>query len=367
MTPREREILEIIKGNPTIEQSEIAQMLGITRSSVAVHIANLQRKGHLLGRGYVLNTESYIVGIGAANVDVHGRSRKEIKLYDSNPGTMNTSTGGVTRNVCVNFARLGGSVKLITAVGNDVYADKIISESVAAGIDMSHILKVENHASSTYISVLDEGGDMFVALSDMSVLGELSVDYLRSKTSILKGARLITCDPALPEDVLDEVLRHYGDQTPIFVDPVSQAYASKIVDFIGRFHTAKPNLMETEILSGMKITNLKDLYKAAEKVLDKGLKRIIISMGADGLLYMDRKGNVLERKLKPVSKMANATGAGDAFMAATIYSFVNDFSIEKTLDYALAAGIGAIKHKSTINPNMSISLVEKIIKERKNK
>lgn len=44
MTRREQEILEIIKEKPTIEQSELAAMLGITRSSVAVHIANLQKK-----------------------------------------------------------------------------------------------------------------------------------------------------------------------------------------------------------------------------------------------------------------------------------------------------------------------------------
>ena len=69
MTPREREILEIIRKKPTIEQSELAEMLGITRSSVAVHIANLQKKGCLLGRGYIVNEGNYVVGIGAANVD----------------------------------------------------------------------------------------------------------------------------------------------------------------------------------------------------------------------------------------------------------------------------------------------------------
>ena len=365
MTPREHEILEIIKSKPIIEQNEIAAILGITRSSVAVHIANLQKKGYLLGRGYIVNNGNYIVGIGAANVDVHGKTKKAIHLHDSNPGHMSTSAGGVTRNVSENFARLGGNVKLITAVGNDVYADKICSECILAGIDISHILKVENHASSTYISVLDENGDMFVALSDMSVLQEMSVEFIHSKASIIKGSRLITCDPALAPDVMQEILSMYSDTIPVFVDPVSQAYAETIVDFIGKFHTAKPNILETEILSGMKINNKKDLYKAAEKILDKGLKRIFISLGSDGCLYMDREGMHVEKKLKPIDKMINATGAGDAFMAAVIYSYINDFLFDDTLDYALAAGIAAISHENTINPNMSVSLIENILKERK--
>ena len=365
MTPREHEILEIIKTKPTIEQNELASMLGITRSSVAVHIANLQKKGYLIGRGYIINNGNYIVGIGAANVDVHGKSKKAINLHDSNPGHMNTSAGGVTRNVSENFARLGGNVKLITAVGNDVYADKIKNECISAGIDISHILKVEDHASSTYISVLDENGDMFVALSDMSVLQEMTVDFIHSKSSIIKGSRLITCDPALHPDVMEEILNLYSDTIPVFVDPVSCACAETIVDFIGKFHTAKPNILEAEILSGMKIKSKKDLYKAAEKILDKGLKRIFISLGADGCLYMDREGKHIERKLAPVEHMVNASGAGDAFMAAVIYSYINAFTLDKTIDYGLAAGIVAISHEKTINPNMSVSLIENILKERK--
>ena len=193
----------------------------------------------------------------------------------------------------------------------------------------------------------------------------MTVDFLHSKSSIIKGSRLITCDPGLPPSVMEEILNLYSDTIPIFVDTVSQAYAHTIVDLIGKFHTAKPNLMETEILSGMKIHSKKDLYKAAEKIIDKGLNRIFVSLGADGCFYMDRDGRHVERKLKPVENMVNATGAGDAFMAAVIYSFVNDFSLEKTLDYGLAAGIAAISHERTINPNMSVSLIENILKERK--
>lgn len=365
MTPREKEILEIIKDIPTIEQNELARMLGIARSSVAVHIANLQKKGYLLGRGYIVNEGDYVVGIGAANVDIHGRSKNAINLHDSNPGHMSTSAGGVTRNVSENFAKLGGKIKLITAVGDDVYADKICSECMSAGVDISHILKVDNHASSTYMSILDENGDMFVALSDMSVLHTMTVDFLHTKSNIIKGSRLITCDPGLPPDVMEEILNLYADTHPIFVDPVSQAYAHTIVEHIGKFHTAKPNLMETEILSGMKINNKNDLYKACDKILDKGLKRIFVSLGANGCLYMDRDGNKIERKLKPVENMVNATGAGDAFTAAVIYSYINDFSIDQTLDYALAAGVAALSHEKTINPNMSITLLENILKERK--
>lgn len=75
MTNREREILEIIKKQPDIEQSEIASRLNIARASVAVHISDLQKKGYISGRIYLVNDFDYAVGIGAANVDICGRSK----------------------------------------------------------------------------------------------------------------------------------------------------------------------------------------------------------------------------------------------------------------------------------------------------
>ena len=54
MTERERQIIALLRKNPMLPQAEIARRLGITRSSVGVHLANLSKKGHILGKGYVL-------------------------------------------------------------------------------------------------------------------------------------------------------------------------------------------------------------------------------------------------------------------------------------------------------------------------
>ena len=54
MTQRERQILQWIEENPMISQEELAQKAGISRSSIAVHISNLMKKGYIAGKGYVL-------------------------------------------------------------------------------------------------------------------------------------------------------------------------------------------------------------------------------------------------------------------------------------------------------------------------
>ena len=179
------------------------------------------------------------------------------------------------------------------------------------------------------------------------------------------GKQIITCDSGLPAETLLGILNLFGDQQPVFVDPVSCAYAAKIKPFVGKFHTIKPNRMEAEILSGVEIRNDDDLKRACSVILEKGVQRIFVSLGGDGCFYMDQQGRMLHRKLKPLDQMVNATGGGDAFMAAVIYSYLHDFDIDQTLDYALAAGLAAISHERTINPYISVDMLEKILKERK--
>ena len=117
MTQRERQILQLIEANPMISQQELADKLGITRSSVAVHISNLTKKGCIAGKGYVLRSGSYAVIVGGVNVDIGGHSFAPLVDSDSNPGRVSMSLGGVGRNIAHNASLLGVDVRLLTAYG----------------------------------------------------------------------------------------------------------------------------------------------------------------------------------------------------------------------------------------------------------
>ena len=149
MTQRERQILQLIEDNPMIQQTEIAEKLGITRSSVAVHISNLIKKGYIAGKGYVLRSGSYAVVVGGVNVDIGGRSFAPLVASDSNPGTVSVSLGGVGRNIAHNLALLGVDVRMLTAYGDDNHGHQVASSCSALGIDLTHALKVPGGTTST--------------------------------------------------------------------------------------------------------------------------------------------------------------------------------------------------------------------------
>ena len=121
ITERERQLLGWIAENPLISQQELANKAGITRSSVAVHISNLMKKGIIQGKGYILQMNPYVVVVGGVNIDIAGIPSQPLVPRDSNPGLVRMSLGGVGRNIAHNLSLLGVEVKFITAFGEDLH------------------------------------------------------------------------------------------------------------------------------------------------------------------------------------------------------------------------------------------------------
>ncbi|WXR62393.1 PfkB family carbohydrate kinase [Peptostreptococcaceae bacterium AGR-M142] len=362
MTKREKQLLDLIKQNPLISQKELAEELNITRSSVAVHITNLLKKGYIVGKGYILREQGYVCVIGGSNIDIQGFPNFVLKEHDSNPGRVKISLGGVGRNIAENISKLQIPVKLISALGNDVYGNKILEEARISGINMEDSLIFQDESTSTYLSILDEQGDMKVAIAHMDVIDKMTIEFIRDKSHVIKNSKVCVLDTNLPEHILDYIVNNYSE-TKFFLDTVSSKKAEKVKRLIGKFHTIKPNKIEAEILSGMKINTKEDVKKAGKYFLAQGVKRVFISLSGDGLYYLDENNEgFMENKDVEV---VNATGAGDAFSAGLVYTFLQNYNIEESAKFCMGAAIMAISHEDTINPNLSYENILKIMKELK--
>jgi len=300
-----------------------------------------------------MEKKKYIVGVGSTNLDVMGRSKRNLIQEDSNPGRIQVSVGGATHNACENAARLGAPVTLVTPTGDDHFGKTIKNACDEAGLDTSHFIIVPGHASSTYMSVHNPNGEMDIAISDMTIMEQFTIEKLKEKDQLLREASAITFDTGLPQEIINYLLSTYGDVTPIFADAVSTTYAEKLVDNLQGVYTLKPNLLEAEILSDMKIKNFDDLEQAAKIIVGKGAKRVFISLGRHGVYYADAEGATRWRRCKPMEQIANATGAGDSFLGAMLYAHIHDFDLEQTLEAAMTVSMLTIQSDSTINPQMS--------------
>ena len=353
MTQRERQILQMIENDPMIQQQQIADKLGITRSSVAVHISNLTKKGYIAGKGYVLRSGSYAVVVGGVNVDIGGRSHKPLVAADSNPGTVSFSLGGVGRNIAHNLCLLGTEVRLLSAYGDDINGQRVAASCSELGIDASHALVVPGGTTSTYLYLTDPEGEMALAVSDMSICDLITPAYLEANLGILRNAQVVVADANIPAETLAYLAENC--QVPLFVDPVSTVKAEKIRPILSAIHTLKPNRMEAELLSGVPIRCLEDVPKAAGVLLDQGVHRLFISLGSDGVYAATEDEGIWLPTLP--GNMVNTTGCGDAYMAALVWAYLEGMDLRQTALAGLAAGAIAMESSKTINPYMSADAV----------
>ena len=354
MTQRERQILQLIEADPMISQQAIADTLGITRSSVAVHISNLTKKGCIAGKGYVLRTGSYAVVVGGVNVDICGRSFHPLVEADSNPGRVSTSLGGVGRNIAHNMSLMGVDVRLLTAFGDDPNGQRVAASCSELGIDASHALRLAGETTSTYLYLTGPDGEMALAVSDMEVCRRITPAYLAGNLPLLQSAQVVVADTNIPEESLRYLAQN--SSAPLFVDPVSTAKAEKLRPILSRIHTLKPNALEASILSGVEIHTDADVELAADRLLQMGVHRLFLSLGSRGV-YAAMGSERLWLQNLP-GTMVNTTGCGDAFMAALVWAYLEGMDLKDTALSGLAAASIAMESPETINPNMSAETIK---------
>ena len=361
MTQRERQLLEWIRENPMISQQELADKAGITRSSVAVHISNLIKKGCITGKGYIVRTDPYVAVVGGVNMDIGAVSAGALVARDSNPGHVTTSLGGVGRNIAHNLCLLGQRTAMVTVMGDDDFGRRVQENAKDIGLDLSAGAVLPDCRTGTYLYIAGPDGDMALAVNDMAIYDRMTPDFLRQRLDFINGADLVVLETNLPE----ESIRWLCDncKAPILADPVSTIKAEKLRPVLGKLAALKPNRLEAELLSSMSIRTREDAAQAARKLLDTGLGTVFISLGAEGIYAADRSGDTAWVFCARCT-VANATGGGDAVAAALAARMVRGDSLAETARWAVGAGALACEAETTINPAMSWDNIETILNRR---
>ena len=356
MTPREREVLALVTADPLISQADIAAKLGITRSAVAGHIMNLTAKGVIRGRGYVIAHQPFVVAVGGANIDICGAPQARLRRRDSNPGAVRTSPGGVARNVAENLARLGVDARLVSAVGRDSHGDLLLDQGRAAGIDMSHVQKLDGERTSTYVSILDEEGDMLMAINDMSIVDRIDVARLQEVSDLLKQASIVVCDTNLGEDALKWLVAT-SEPGSLVADTVSVAKAKRLRDCLHGIDLLKAGAEEASAICGSRCRTRRELDRAARWFHGEGVREVVITLGARGAYFSDGFSAGIEPAVAGQGDIANATGAGDALLAGLVWGRLQGLPFADAVRAAQLAAGSTAAHPDTINPSIAEAML----------
>jgi pseudouridine kinase len=293
-----------------------------------------------------------IVVIGGANLDLVGRSRVAYRSADSNPGSVKMSPGGVGRNIAENLSRLGAEVVFLSAIGQDPQGQLVARATEAVGVNLQHVLRTDC-GTSTYLCILDEKGEMVGAINEMEPIEAVTAEVTRGWEAVIASADLCVIDANLSEAAIEAFFSIKGE-VPVFVDPVSCAKAEKIKPYLAQVAGIKPNRLEAGVLTGL---SSEDPIVLGQALLDMGVGEVVLSDGANGV-YCFGDSQQLHCPVKPV-KVVNVTGAGDAFMAAWVWSLFSWEDWMMRCRFAMAASALTIESEETIYPALSFEAVAK--------
>lgn len=305
-----------------------------------------------------------IVVIGASNIDITARPYGKYIPKDSNPSRVTVTYGGVGRNIAHNLCLMGENVVFLTCFGGDEYASLLMKDCKRIGMDISRAAVYPEEKSSYYICITDESGDLASGASDMELARHTDVPFLAKNTDALDSADAVVFDTNPEPDVLLWLCENC--RTPLFADAVSCGKAGKLKYVLERarshgIHTLKMNRLEAEVLLGSSIRDENDMADAATSMLQKGVERVFITLGAGGVFCSDRDNKLLLPCMK--ASIESATGAGDAFLSAVIYAYGKGYDLYKSAICGLAAAKITLESKSAVSDGMSEKNIEKTIEK----
>ena len=251
--------------------------------------------------------------------------------------------GGKGSNQAIATARLGGDVKFITKLGKDNHADMALSLYKDSGMDTNAIMQDPNLTTGVAgIMIDDKTGDNIINVVPGAAahLGKEDIDkYLE----IIKNSSIFLTQLETPSKVTSYAIKkakELGNLTILNPAPAADIKDDdfKLIDFF------TPNEKEAGFYLNKKIETSNDIEEAANDLLKKGIKNIVITLGSKGVYFANEKENYYVDSFKLKTKVIDTTGAGDAFNGAFAFALANEFKNKDALIFAnKVAGISTTK------------------------
>lgn len=280
--------------------------------------------------------------VGSANIDLTFRTSRFPKPGETLTGhALHQGMGGKGANQAVAAARLGADVTFIACIGNDAFGNAAINAYQAEGIQASFIRQAEDQPTGTAAILVDDDAENCIIVVAGANAG-LSVEDVKAASSMIEQSHVVLCQLETPADAAVEAFRLARAANVLTV--LTPAPAEHITDeLLALCDVCVPNKTEISAMTGQTIETEADALRAAEQLRDRGVKRVALTMGGDGVLILDESGHTHIPAIKV--NAVDTTGAGDAFTAALAVSLAHGMTLTESARRAsTAAAISVTRH-----------------------
>lgn len=244
--------------------------------------------------------------------------------------------GGKGANQAVAAARMGGEVDLIAKVGQDVFGQQAIEGFAHEGINVAYVLSDSKLASGVALITVDASGEneIVVAPGANAALRPIDLDELA-----FANADLVLTQLETPLDTVLQAAKKAQALHKKFV--LNPAPAQNLpAELYPLLHLITPNETEASLLTGIPLEDDDALPMVAEVLLQKGVKNVIITLGAKGAYFQ----NTHQKFLIPAPKVQaiDTTAAGDVFNGALAVALAEGLDWREAIELACRAGSIAV-------------------------
>ena len=254
-----------------------------------------------------------IAVIGSANIDLTTFSDRFPKAGETIFGQkFDLGFGGKGANQAVAARLCGAEVFIVARVGSDLFGPATIENFKKLGIDTTHVKQIEGTSSGVAPIFVEPNGQnrILVVKGANDLLKPADVD---AASDLLKTVDCIVLQFEIPLETIYYSVAFARENrircivNPAPAQPVDLGALAGLDYFV-------PNESEAETITGMPVRSVDDAKKCAEKLLAGGIKRVILTLGANGSLLAGREN--MEHVPAFSVKSIDSTGAGDAFIGS---------------------------------------------------
>jgi sugar/nucleoside kinase (ribokinase family) len=269
-----------------------------------------------------------IVVAGAAHFDRLGQTTAPSVLEKSNPGSFYNTLGGAALNVASSLAALGQDVTLVSCVGDDASGHEVINGVATRGVT-PNIAPLPQHQTATYTAIVDNKGDLVIALADMACYDHFDPQTAAQSIAKLSPSDWLLIDANLPAPAIANMISMASCN--IAAMTVSSAKANRLISVLDKVDIVFTNISEAKALMDLgAAATTDDIVTGLRKC---GVSNAVITNGADNVIVSSDDLHH-EVAIQPQT-VADVTGAGDGMVAGCLYHLMRG----KPLNEAVNTGI----------------------------
>lgn len=303
-----------------------------------------------------------ILVVGSANMDLV-MGVKDIPVVGETAlcHSFQKVPGGKGANQAYACARLGGDTVFLSALGGDDLGDALLENLRQAGVDTSAIRRTADAATGMAVVCVSQRGDNAILVVP-GANQRCDVEYLQQNRDLFLHSDIVLLQMEIPSESVFYAVRLARELGKTVILNPAPAPEGLPEDIYGALDLITPNETEFKQLTGCPTDQVEDILLYSRRILDKGTKHVLVTLGSRGALFIGPEGHRLFPAVKVTA--VDTTAAGDTFNGALARKLADGCGYEQAIVFANHASALSVSRPGAQTSIPSYEEVTAFMRER---